>query len=77
MNGLLRVRQAQTPDGDRQVVTLLPGGAQFMLPASETLSYAFALLMVARGLYPDPAALDAAVTAAYDRSHELLDRRVQ
>jgi hypothetical protein len=78
MTGTLRVCGAHTPDGDRQVLTVLPNGAQFLLPPAEALSYAFAVLMVTRGLFPDQAALDAAVTAAYDRSHELLtDRRVQ
>ena len=77
MTGLLSVRGAHTPDGDRQVLTVLPSGAQFMLPAGEALCYAFAILTVARGMFSDRAALDAAVTDAYDRSHDLLDRRVQ
>jgi hypothetical protein len=78
MTGLLRVCAAHTPDGDRQVVTVLPNGAQFLLPPAEALTYAFALLQVARDLFPSKAMLDAAVPEAYDRSHELLiDRRVQ
>jgi hypothetical protein len=78
MTGLLRVRAANTPDGDWQVLTVLPNGAQFLLSPAEALTYAFAVLMVARSLFPDQAALDAAVPIAYDRSHELLlDRSVQ
>jgi hypothetical protein len=78
MTGMLRVCAAHTPDGDRQVLTMLPNGARFLLPAAEALSYAFAVLMVARGSFPDQAGLDAAVTTAYGRSHDLLiDERVQ
>jgi hypothetical protein len=36
------------------------------------LAYAFALLSVARELFPSKAALDMAVPEAYDRSHELI-----
>jgi hypothetical protein len=78
MTGALAVFPALTPDGDRQVMTTLPTGASFSLAPSEALSYAFAVLQVARGLFPDKAALDAAVLPAFDRSHALLiDRRVQ
>jgi len=72
MTGMLRVRAAKTPDGDRQVATLLPNGAQFLLPPAEAMAYCFAVLMVARDLIPK-AELDITVTRAYDRSHELLD----
>jgi hypothetical protein len=78
MTGMLSVCAAHTPDGDRQVLTVLPSGAQFLLPPAETLAYAFALLRVARDLFPTKAELDAAVPAAYERSAQLLiDRRVQ
>jgi len=78
MTGLLSVSAAHTPDGDRQVLTVLPGGAQFLLPPAEALSYAFAVLTVARDLFPSKDALDRAVPAAYDASAALLiDRRVQ
>jgi hypothetical protein len=72
MTGLLGVRAAHSPDGDRQVLTLLPNGARFFLPPAEALAYAFAVLMVARDLFPSKGALDAAVPDAYDRSHELV-----
>ena len=78
MTGTLRVCAARTPDGDRQVMSILPNGAQFSLAPAEALSYAFAVLMVAKNLFPSKDALDRAVPAAYDRSHELLvDPRVQ
>jgi hypothetical protein len=77
MTGALRVCAAHTPDGDRQVLTVLPNGAQFSLGPAESLAYAFAVLQVARGLFPSKAELDAEVPAALDRSHELLDQRVQ
>jgi hypothetical protein len=77
MTGLLRVRAAHTPDGDRQVATLLPNGARFLLPPAEALAYAFAVLVVARDLFPSKDALDRAVPEAYDRSHELVSREVQ
>jgi hypothetical protein len=72
MTGLLRVCAAVTPDGDKQVATLLPNGAQFLLPPEAAMSYAFALLQVARDLFPSKEQLDTAVPAAYDRSHELV-----
>jgi hypothetical protein len=74
MTGVLRVSAAQTPDGDRQVMTILPNGAQFFLPPAEALTYAFALLTVARDVFPTKESLDAAVPAAYDRVDELLTR---
>jgi hypothetical protein len=78
MSGMLRVRAAHTPDGDRQVMTILPNGARFLLPYQEALTYAFALLITARDLAPSKAELDAAVPVAYDRTRELLiDRRTQ
>jgi hypothetical protein len=78
MTGMLRVRAAHTPDGDLQVATLLPNGARFLLPPAEALSYAFAVLMVARDLFPSKEALDRAVPAAYDASAALVvDRRMQ
>jgi hypothetical protein len=78
MTGLLRVCAAITPDGTRQVMTVLPNGAQFTLAPSEALSYAFAVLTMARDLFPSKDALDRAVPAAYDASASLLiDRRVQ
>jgi hypothetical protein len=78
MIGMLRVCAANTPDGDRQVMTVLPNGAQFLLAPAEALTYAFAVLTVARDLFPSKAELDAAVPEAYDRTHELLiDRRTQ
>jgi hypothetical protein len=78
MSGALRVCAAITPDGDRQVMTVLPNGAQFTLAPGEALSYAFAVLAVARDLFPSKDALDRAVPAAYDACAALLiDRRVQ
>jgi hypothetical protein len=78
MTGMLRVCAAVTPDGDRQVLTALPNGAQFMLAPAEALAYAFAVLTVARNLFPSKDALDRAVPEAYDRSHGLIaDSRVQ
>jgi hypothetical protein len=74
MTGMLRVRVAHSPDGDQQVMTLLPNGARFLLGPAESLAYAFAILMVARDLFPSKQALDAAVPEAYDRSSELLSR---
>jgi hypothetical protein len=71
MNGWLRVRAASTPDGDRQVLTVLPNGARFLVPPAEAMAYAFALLALARDLIPQ-GELDRAVTSAYDRSHELV-----
>jgi hypothetical protein len=77
MTGWLRIRVAHTPDGDRQIMTVLPNDKRFFLPPKEAMAYAFALLTVARDLIPQ-AELDAAVTSAYDHSHELLiDRRMQ
>ena len=72
MTGMLRVCAAHTPDGDKQVLSILPNGARFLLPYPEALAYAFAVLAVARDLAPSKAALDAEVIAAYDKSHELL-----
>jgi hypothetical protein len=78
MSGALAVCMAITPDGDRQVLTVLPNGAQFTLAPAEALSYAFAVLTVARNLFPSKDALDRAVPAAYDASAALLiDGRVQ
>jgi hypothetical protein len=73
MPGRLRIRVAQTPDGDRQVATILPNGATFMLPPETALAYAFAMLTIARGQFPGPAHLDAAVLRAYDCAHKLID----
>jgi hypothetical protein len=74
MTGWLRVCAADTPSGDRQVATMLPNGAQFLLPPAEAMAFAFAVLTVARDLFPSKAELDAAVPEAYDRSHELVER---
>ena len=63
--GWIRVRVAQAPDGDQQVATFPPNGAAWMLPPEETLAYAFALIAVARNLFPDPVQLDAAAIRAY------------
>ena len=71
MTGMLRVCAAHTPDGDRQIMTILPNGARFLLAPAEAMSFAFALLILARDMVPQ-ADLDATVTRAYDRSHELL-----
>jgi hypothetical protein len=35
MTGMVSVCAAHTPDGDRQVLTLLPNGAQFSLAPAE------------------------------------------
>ena len=78
MAGMLRVCAATAPDGSRQVGTILPNGAQFLLPPADALAYAFAVLATARGLFPSQEALDAAVPHAYEHSLGLLlDTRVQ
>jgi hypothetical protein len=78
MTGLLRVCAAVTPDGDRQVATLLPNGAEFMLPLEAAMTYAFALIACARDQFPSREQVDAAAISAYDRHRELLiGRRTQ
>jgi hypothetical protein len=78
MTGMLRVRAAATADGDKQIMTILPNGARFFLPTDAAMSYAFAVLAVAKNLIPQDR-LDASVTAAYDHHRELMisDGRVQ
>ena len=74
MSGVLRVGVAIAPDGSRQVLTELPNGAQFCLPRETAMSFAFAVLTVARDLFATKEALDAAVPEAYDRVDEILIR---
>ena len=79
MTGVLAVRQTHTPDGDRQIETILPNGKRFTLPKEETLKYAFALLVAARNAFASQVELDAAVDVAHAASRELLldNRRTQ
>ncbi len=74
MTGALGVRAATAPDRSRPVATILPNGAQFMLPPVEALAYAFAVLSCARDQFPDKETLDAAVPDAYEHSLGLLTR---
>jgi hypothetical protein len=74
MTGVLRVCPAAAPDGSKQVLTVLPNGAQFSLSAADAMTYAFAVLTVARDLFPSKEALDSAVPTAYDRVDEMLVR---
>jgi hypothetical protein len=69
---MLRVRVADTPDGDRQIMTVLPNGGAFCLPRKEAATYAFALLTLVRDLASSKAELDAMIPEAYDRVDELL-----
>jgi hypothetical protein len=72
MTGMLRVCSATAPDG-QQVLTVLPNGVQFCLPADVAMTYAFALLITAKELIPQDA-LDTAVPAAYDAADQMLVR---
>ena len=72
MTGILGVRNTHTPDGDKQVETVLPNDQRFTLPPEAALQFAFALLVAARNCFASQEALDAAVPVAHAASRDLL-----
>ena len=79
LTGILGVRGTHTPDGDRQIETVLPNGKRYNLPKESALQYDFALLVTARNAFASQEELDAAVPVAHAASRDLLldQRRTQ